>query len=90
MKVSTLPNCWKKLLQNKEIEVNSEGIEAEDIIGFCSVVVRLVLVLMMCDWLEEHDDLGYQVMTEYDVSFDTNPEEENSSEDKDEVPVKKV
>lgn len=31
MKVSTLPNCWKKLLQNKEIEVNSEGIEAEDI-----------------------------------------------------------
>lgn len=29
-------------------------------------------------------------MTEYDVSFDTNPEEENSSEDKDEVPVKKV
>lgn len=93
MKVSTLANCWKKLLQDKDIEANFEGFEAEDI-------HRLLQrggetgpsVDDVRDWLEEQeDDPGYQVMTEDDiVASVTNPEEENSSEDEDEVPVKKV
>ena len=93
MKVSTPANCWQKLLWDKDIEAEFEQFEAEDI-------HRLLQrggetdpsVDDVRDWLEEQEDNpGFQVMTEDDImAFVTKPEEENSSEVKDKMPIKKV
>ena len=90
MKVSTLANCWKKLLQDKDFEAEFKKFEAKDL-------PRLLQrggetgpsfdEVPRC--LEEQNDkpVFLVIAEENIVAFVTNPEE-NSSEN--EMPVKKV
>ena len=91
--MSTLANCWKNLLQDQDIEAELKEFEAKKI-------HRLLLhgrerglsVGDIRDWLkEQQNNPGFQVITKNEiVAFVTNPKEKNSSEDEDEVLVKKV
>ena len=89
--MSTLATVGHKLLPDKDTVTNFLGFKAKDIHKLLQSGRKTgSSVDCIQGSLEEQDDPGYQVMTKSNiVAFVTNPEEENSCEDKDEVSIKK-
>ncbi|XP_045127992.1 tigger transposable element-derived protein 7-like [Portunus trituberculatus] len=90
LKISTLANSWKKLLQNTEPDYDFEGFEAGD---FQRVLQRAdekdVTLEDVQEWLDENDaDPGYQILSDEEIAVEvTGTHESSSSDDKHEMPV---
>lgn len=89
VKMTTLSNCWKKLLTDEDTELDFLGFEPQD---FHQTLQRAgddnVTVEDVEDWLEENDaDPGYQILSAEEIADSVvNPDpDESSSEGEEEV-----
>ena len=90
MKISKLANCWKKLLQDIDPELDFEGFEAQDFHQvFQACGEREVSLKDVENWLDESDaDPGHQVMTIDEIADSVTEEareDSSSSESEEEV-----
>ena len=90
VKISTLANCWKKLLQDIDPELDFKGFKAQDFHRvFQACGEREVSLEDVENWLEESDaDPGHQVLTIDEIADSVTEEareESSSSESEEEV-----
>ena len=87
MKISTLANCWKKLLQDIDPDLDFEGFEPKDFHRvFQACREREVSLDDIETWLDDNDaDLGHQVMKIDEIagSVTEEPVEDDSTSESD-------
>ena len=93
MKISTLANCWKKLLQDIDPKLDFKGFEAQDFhLVFQACGEQEVSIEDVENWLDDSDaDPGHQVMTLDEIadSVTEEPVEDSSSSESEEEVVTK-
>lgn len=86
MKVQTLKNGWKDLLDNEDADLDSEGLKVTD---YCRTVQNMggeeVAEEVILQWLEHEGDPKYHITTESEIADEvTSLENEDKTEDNEE------
>ena len=82
VKISTLANCWKKLLQDIDPELDFEGFKPKDFHRVFQVCGEREVSLDVENWLDDSDaDPGHQVMTIDEIADSVTDKSNSESEE---------